>query len=85
YEFYEQSGIRIWPNGHGHTGVANSIHSNYSDIEGYLGQMVAAYGEKRAHEILGEVRHNTVYFPNIMVKGAVQILRNFIPIAVDRT
>jgi phenylpropionate dioxygenase-like ring-hydroxylating dioxygenase large terminal subunit len=85
YEFYEQSGIRIWPNGHGHTGVANSIHSNYSDIPGYLDQMVAAYGEKRAHEILGEVRHNTVYFPNIMVKGAVQILRNFIPIAVDRT
>ena len=52
---------------------------------GYLGQMVAAYGEQRAHEILGEVRHNTVYFPNIMVKGAVQILRNFIPIAVDKT
>src|ERR1700758_1244956 len=85
YEFYEQSGIRIWPNGHGHTGVANSIHSNYQDVPGYLDQMVAAYGEKRAHEILGEVRHNTVYFPNIMVKGAVQILRNFIPIAVDRT
>ena len=38
-----------------------------------------------AHEILGEVRHNTVYFPNVMVKGAVQILRNFIPLAVDRT
>jgi len=85
YEFYEQSGIRIWPNGHGHTGVANSIHSNYSDIPGYLDQMVGAYGETRAHEILGEVRHNTVYFPNIMVKGAVQILRNFIPIAVDKT
>ena len=33
YEFYEQSGIRIWPNGHGHTGVANSIHSNYSDVD----------------------------------------------------
>jgi benzoate/toluate 1,2-dioxygenase subunit alpha len=85
YEFYEQSGIRIWPNGHGHTGVANSIHSDYSGIEGYFDQMVAAYGETRAREILGEVRHNTIYFPNIMVKGAVQIVRNFIPIAVDKT
>jgi benzoate/toluate 1,2-dioxygenase alpha subunit len=85
YEFYEQSGIRIWPNGHGHTGVSNSIHSNYSDVDGYLDQMIAAYGEARAHEILAQVRHNTVYFPNVMVKGAVQILRNFIPVAVDRT
>ena len=85
YEFYEQSGIRIWPNGHGHTGVSNSIHSNYSDVDGYLDQMIAAYGEARAHEILAQVRHNTVYFPNVMVKGAVQILRNFIPVAVDKT
>ena len=85
YEFYEQSGIRIWPNGHGHTGVSNSIHSNYSDVDGYLDQMIAAHGDARAHEILAQVRHNTVYFPNVMVKGAVQILRNLIPVAVDKT
>jgi hypothetical protein len=65
--------------------VAGSIHSDYSDITGYFDQMVSAYGETRAREILGEVRHNTVYFPNIMVKNSVQILRNFIPVAVDRT
>jgi hypothetical protein len=47
--------------------------------------MVAAYGEQRAHAILGDVRHNTVYFPNIMVKGPVQTLRLFKPLAVDRT
>jgi len=85
YEFYEQSGIRIWPNGHGHTGVAGSIHSDYSDIAGYFDQMVSAYGETRAREILGDGRHNTVYFPNLMVKNSVQILRNFIPAAMDRT
>ncbi|MBS0247048.1 MAG: Rieske 2Fe-2S domain-containing protein [Proteobacteria bacterium] len=85
YEFYEKSGIRIWPNGHGHTGVSNSIHSDYSQIPGYLDKMIAAYGEKRAKEILDETRHNTIYFPNIMVKGPVQIVRNFIPIAVDKT
>lgn len=85
YEFYEQAGIRIWPNGHGHTGVSNSIHANYSDVEGYFNQMVEACGKARAREILGDVRHNTVYFPNVLVKGSVQILRNFIPIAVDKT
>ena len=31
------------------------------------------------------MRHNTVYFPNIMVKGPIQTLRVFKPIAADRT
>jgi phenylpropionate dioxygenase-like ring-hydroxylating dioxygenase large terminal subunit len=85
YEFFEQMGIRVWDNGHGHTGVHNSIHSEYSAIPGYYDQMVAAYGEARAQAILGESRHNTVYFPNIMVKGPIQQLRLFKPIAANRT
>ncbi len=48
YEFYEGMGIRVWDNGHGHTGVQHSIHSNYSSIPGYFDQMKAAYGEERA-------------------------------------
>jgi hypothetical protein len=47
--------------------------------------MVAAYGEERTKAILGEVRHNTVYWPNIMVKGPIQTLRLFKPLAADRT
>ena len=85
YEFYENMGIRVWENGHGHTGVSNSIHAEYSDIDGYWNQMVEAYGEERAKEILGDVRHNTVYFPNIMIKGPIQTLRLFKPIAADKT
>jgi hypothetical protein len=85
YEFFEKMGIRVWVNGHGHTGVADSIHAAYSPIPGYWEQMVAAYGEERAKKILGEVRHNTVYFPNIMVKGPIQTLRLFKPLAANRT
>jgi len=85
YEFFENMGIRTWPNGHGHTGVHHSIHSDYSAIPGYLEQMVEAYGEDKAKEILGENRHNTVYFPNIMIKGPIQQLRNFIPLGPDKT
>jgi phenylpropionate dioxygenase-like ring-hydroxylating dioxygenase large terminal subunit len=85
YEFFEDMGIRTWPNGHGHTGVHHSIHSDYSAIPGYLEAMVAAYGADRAKAILGENRHNTVYFPNIMVKGPIQQLRNFIPLGPDKT
>ncbi len=85
YEFYDKMGIRVWPNGHGHTGVHGGIHSNYSSIPGYYEKMVAAYGENRAQAILGENRHNTVYFPNVMLKGPIQLLRVFTPLAADRT
>lgn len=85
YEFFENMGIRIWKNGHGHTGVADSIHAAYSTVPGYMEAMTAAYGEERARAILGDVRHNTVYFPNIMVKGPIQTLRVFKPLAADRT
>jgi phenylpropionate dioxygenase-like ring-hydroxylating dioxygenase large terminal subunit len=85
YEFFENMGIRIWPNGHGHTGVHHSIHSDYSAIPGYFEKMVAAYGENRAQAILGENRHNTVYFPNLMIKGPIQLIRLFKPLAADKT
>jgi phenylpropionate dioxygenase-like ring-hydroxylating dioxygenase large terminal subunit len=85
YEFFENMGIRVWPNGHGHTGVSHSIHSDYSAVPGYFEQMVGAYGEEKAKTILGENRHNTVYFPNIMIKGPIQLLRVFKPISASRT
>jgi phenylpropionate dioxygenase-like ring-hydroxylating dioxygenase large terminal subunit len=85
YEFFEGMGIRVWPNGHGHTGVSHSIHSDYSAVPGYFEMMVEAYGEERAKAILDENRHNTVYFPNTMIKGPIQLLRVFKPIAADKT
>lgn len=85
YEFFEGMGIRVWENGHGHTGVADSIHAAYSDIPGYWDAMVEAYGEERAGQILGDVRHNTTYFPNIMVKGPIQTLRVFKPVSAGKT
>mgnify|MGYP001346393204 FL=1 len=85
YDFYKKMGIRVWQNGHGHTGVNFSIHSDYTDASGYFEKMVKSYGETRAKEILDENRHNTIYFPNIMVKGPIQTLRVFKPIAANRT
>ena len=85
YEFFQTMGIRVWDNGHGHTGVSHSIHSDYSAVPGYFEQMTAAYGETRAKAILDENRHNTVYFPNVMLKGPIQLLRIFKPVAADKT
>jgi hypothetical protein len=85
YEFFENMGIRTWPNGHGHTGVHHSIHSDYSAIPGYWEAMVATHGADKAAAVLAENRHNTVYFPTIMIKGPIQQLRNFIPLGPDKT
>lgn len=84
-EFFEDFGIRTWPNGHGHTGVKTSIHADYDAVPGYFDAMVTAYGEDRAKAILNDNRHNTIYFPNIMVKATMAQLRVFIPLAANKT
>jgi len=82
----DEMGLRVWwGTGHGHTGVSSSIHAGYSAVPGYYDLMVGAYGKDRADAILNDNRHNQIYFPNILVKAPVQILRLFKPIAVDKT
>jgi hypothetical protein len=61
-----------------------SIHSAYSSIPEYEEAMQRAYGE-RAKEILGTVRHNTVYYPSLTIKGAIQSIRVARPLAADKT
>jgi phenylpropionate dioxygenase-like ring-hydroxylating dioxygenase large terminal subunit len=85
YEFFDKMGVKIYDNGHSYTGVNFSIHSGYSSIPEYAEQMEAAYGAERAQAILGESRHNTVYYPSLTIKGAIQTIRVVRPIAVDRT
>jgi benzoate/toluate 1,2-dioxygenase alpha subunit len=85
YKFFDDMGVRVLENGHGWSGAKFSIHSNYAPIPGYDELMIAAYGEQRAHEILGTVRHNTVYYPSLTIKGAITAIRVARPIAADKT
>ncbi len=85
YAFFDQMGVRAIANGHGWSGVHFSIHSAYSKLPEYEAAMRTAYGEARAKDILGTVRHNTVYYPTLTIKGAIQAIRVARPIAVDRT
>jgi benzoate/toluate 1,2-dioxygenase alpha subunit len=85
YKFFEDMGVRVFANGHGFSGANFSIHSKYSAIPAYEEAMKKAYGEKRTAEILGLVRHNTVYYPNLTIKGAIQSIRVARPVAVDKT
>jgi benzoate/toluate 1,2-dioxygenase subunit alpha len=85
YEFFEKMGVKVYANGHSYTGVNFSIHSKYSHVGEYERRMTAAYGAERAQRILGEARHNTVYYPNLTIKGAIQAIRVARPVAVDKT
>ncbi|MEZ5498657.1 MAG: aromatic ring-hydroxylating dioxygenase subunit alpha [Steroidobacteraceae bacterium] len=85
YDFFEKMGVQIYPNGHSYSGVKFSIHSNYSAVGEYERRMSDAYGEERARKILGEARHNTVYYPSLTIKGAIQAIRVARPIAHDKT
>ena len=85
YKFFEDMGVRVFDNGHSFSGVHYSIHSKYSAIPAYDDAMKAAYGPERTAQILGLARHNTVYYPNLTIKGAIQLIRVVKPIAVDKT
>jgi len=85
YKFFDDMGVRVFANGHSYSGVHFSIHSGYSGVEGYEEKMHAAYGVEKSAEIMKIARHNTVYYPSLTIKGAIQSIRVVRPIAVDKT
>jgi benzoate/toluate 1,2-dioxygenase subunit alpha len=85
YDFFDRMGVKIYEHGHSYTGVNFSIHSSYAGIPDYESRMEQAYGAERARAILGEARHNTIYYPSLTTKCAIQAIRVVRPIAVDRT
>jgi len=85
YKFFDDMGVRVYAHGHSFSGVNFSIHSSYSSVTDYEERMKRAYGEERARRILGTVRHNTVYYPSLTIKGAIQSIRIARPLAADRT
>lgn len=85
YDFFDRMGVQVYQHGHSYTGVNFSIHSRYSSVPEYEEAMEQAYGAERAHAILGEARHNTVYYPSLTIKGAIQTIRVVRPLAADKT
>jgi len=85
YKFFEDMGVRVFENGHSYSGVNFSIHSGYAAIPAYEEAMQAAYGPERTRAILGTTRHNTVYYPSLTIKGAIQTIRVVRPLAADKT
>jgi phenylpropionate dioxygenase-like ring-hydroxylating dioxygenase large terminal subunit len=84
YEVFENSGITGFKYGHHYDGGKTSIHADYSVQPQYWEAMVKAYGEERTREILSFNTHNTLYYPSITIKTAVQNIRIVRPIAVNK-
>lgn len=84
YENFEESGITGFPYGHHYDGGKTSIHAKYTLLPAYHEAMVRAYGEERTQEIYSFNTHNTLYYPSLTIKTAVQNIRVVRPIAVDR-
>jgi len=85
YEFFVNAGVRVYPHGHSIFGTRASIHSGYGDLPDYVLALEAAHGAKRAREILAFAPQNSVLFPSLVAKNALQTLRVIRPLAVDRT
>lgn len=85
YQFFDAGGVRVFDNGHSYDGEKVSIHSHYSGLPEYDRAMEAAYGPERAREILTTVRHNTVLYPTMTSKCAIQAIRVARPISANRT
>ena len=85
YSFFDKMGVEVFDHGHSFSGRNISIHAAYSDIPDYQARMEAAYGVERTREIFSTNRHNTIYYPNLTIKGAIQTARVVKPVSVDET
>ncbi len=85
YQFFDGMGVRVFDNGHSYTGVNFSIHSNYAAVPGYEDQLTQAWGQAKARDVLGTARHNTVYYPSLTIKGAIQAIRVVRPLGPEQT
>ncbi|MFK7730351.1 MAG: Rieske 2Fe-2S domain-containing protein [Pseudomonadales bacterium] len=84
YENYESSGITGFKFGHHYDGGKTSIHADYTVDPEYHARMVAAYGEERTREIYSFNTHNTLFYPSLTIKTAVQNIRVVRPVAVNK-
>jgi phenylpropionate dioxygenase-like ring-hydroxylating dioxygenase large terminal subunit len=85
YDFFDQMGGRVYPNGHSMLGVNFSIHSGYAQLPEYEAALRESLGEARASEVLQRSPQNSVCFPSLSVKGSPQAIRVIRPLAANRT
>ena len=84
YRNFEHSGITGFDYGHHYDGGKTSIHADYTVMPDYHKAMLDSYGAQRTREIYAFNTHNTLYYPSLTIKTAVQNIRVLRPLSVDR-
>ena len=83
FDFFDQMGARLLPQGHSILGTRQSIHSGYGGLDAQA--LRAAHGEERAQRVLAFAPQNVVFYPSMALKGTPQVMRVLRPLAPDRT
>ena len=84
---FDMTGVWSFGRGHGAIGAgpAQQAERGGPVFAEYKRRMIKAYGEKRTAEILSYNRHNTLFYPNLVIQSLAQHVRIIKPVAVDRT
>lgn len=82
--FWETLDFTCYDYGHSYFDAIFNAPTDEISLE-YRAQMVAAYGEERADEILKVNRHNTVLYPSCSPHVGFQQMRVIRPVSVNRT
>lgn len=85
YAFFEETGGKVFANGHSITGTRFSVHSGYGSMPDYIAALEQTHGEERTKQILERSPQNCVLYPSLALKGSPQTIRVIRPIAVDKT
>ena len=83
--FFDSIAMTTCGNGHTWSGGNATIHTGYPRESKYVQDLVAVHGEAKTRQVLSMQRQNTIIYPGIAFKSALQTLRVYRPIAVDRT
>ncbi len=84
YEFWDKLEMVAFDHGHSYMGAIFKPPTDPVSLA-HIETLKAAYGEKRAQEILEVQRHNSIIYPSCSPHTSFQQLRVIRPIAVDRT
>lgn len=85
YEFFDSIAMTTCGNGHSWTGGNVTIHVGYPREAEYVRDLMAVHGEEKTRRIVSQQRQNTIIYPSIAFKSALQTIRVYRPIAVDKT
>ncbi|MDA0260617.1 MAG: Rieske 2Fe-2S domain-containing protein [Proteobacteria bacterium] len=82
---FDASGLWGFPNGHGWEGALPQFENTDALWHEYVALLEAKNGKERTKEILTRKRHNTVFYPNVVIQDLNMHVRVIRPIRVDLT